>query len=97
MPPPAAGPEALSADKVAQLLAAAQSRPQLADIPWKDDEAVLDGMPVARDRAAGVPPIENDERGLDPVRSRIRDRYISVRFAGIARGAADLENPSRVM
>ena len=80
MPRPAEGPEALSADKIAQLLAAVQSRPQLADIPWHEDEAMLDGTPLLR---AGS--------------NRIRDRYISVRFAGVARGAADLENPTRVI
>ena len=97
MPRPAEGPEALSADKVAELLAAAQSRPQLADIPWHDDEAALDPAPVLRAGTAPWPPLGNDARAFDPVRNRIRDRYISVRFAGVARGAADLENPKRVI
>lgn len=97
MPRPAEAPEALSADKVAQLLAAAQSRPQLADIPWHEDEAVLDGTPVLRDGAARGPLAGNEGRVFDAVRNRIRDRYISVRFAGLARGAADLENPTRVI
>lgn len=97
MPRPAEGPEALSADKVAQLLAAAQSRPQLADIPWHDDEAALDVAPVLRAGAARWPRADDEARAADPVRNRIRDRYISVRFAGIARGAADLENPTRVI
>ena len=97
MPHPAEGPQALSADKVAQLLAAAQSRPQLADIPWHEDESVLDGAPVLRDGAARWPRAGDAAPAVDPVRSRIRDRYISVRFAGVARGAADLENPTRVI
>jgi len=98
MPRPAEGPEALSADKVAQLLEAAQSRPQLADIAWHEDEAVLDGTTALFEGAARWAR-DGDEaaHASDPVRSRIRDRYISVRFAGVARGAADLENPTRVI
>ncbi|HZZ92237.1 MAG TPA: hypothetical protein VFE23_06725 [Usitatibacter sp.] len=101
MPRSAASPEELNADTVARLLAAAQRRPQLADIPWHDDEATFDAAQVLRDGAArlrtaparpGPAPAP-----LDTVRHRIRDRYISVRFAGLARGAADLENPTRVI
>jgi len=87
---PAGPSEELNADQVARLLAAAQRRPQLADIPWHDDEAVFDGRPPIR--SAG-----NAVRTLDATRRRIRDRYISVRFAGVARGSGDLENPARVM
>lgn len=96
MPRPAEAPEDLSADKVAQLLAAARQRPQLADIPWHDDEAVFDGPPLLRE-ASGTAPMDAEAGLTDPVRRRIRDRYISVRFAGVARGAADLENPTRVI
>ena len=97
MPRLAAAPQDLSADKVAQLLAAARERPQLADIPWHDDEAVFDGPPVLREDARGTPAADAGAAFADPVRRRIRDRYISVRFAGVARGAADLENPTRVI
>jgi hypothetical protein len=96
MPPAIATPEDLSADQVAQLLAAAQRRPHLADIPWHEDEAVYDGTPVLH-RAAPIAVAANDPKAFDPVRRRIRDRYISVRFAGVARSAADLDNPARVM
>jgi nitroreductase len=96
MPRHADSPEELSAEKVAQLLAAAQRRPQLADLPAYDDEAVFDGLPVLRRGASGVE-VENDPRAFDPARRRIRDRYISVRFAGLARSASDLENPHRVI
>ena len=88
----AAPSEELNADQVARLLAAAQRRPQLADIPWHDDVAAFDGEAPARP-AASVPP----PRSFDAFRRRIRDRYISVRFAGVARGARDLDNPARVM
>jgi len=80
----------LNAEQVASLLAAAQRRPQLADIPWHDDEAVFDGDAPARPAGASPPT-------FDATRRRIRDRYIGVRFAGLARGAADLDNPVRVM
>jgi hypothetical protein len=82
----------LNADQVDRLLAAAQRRPQLADIPWHDDEAVFDGH--APHRPAPAP---DAVRSFDAARRRIRDRYIGVRFAGVARGAGDLENPLRVM
>ena len=98
MPRPAEGPEELSADTVAQLLDAVQRRPHLADVPWRDDEAVFDGTPVLREGAAGQAIAANDAGATsDSVRSRIRDRYISVRFAGVARGVHDLENPTRVI
>jgi len=90
---PAGPSEELNADQVARLLAAAQRRPQLADIPWHDDEAVFDGHAPSRLPAAPGDPV----RTLDATRRRIRDRYISVRFAGVARGSGDLENPARVM
>src|SRR5206468_3186042 len=94
-------PEPLSAEKVAQLLAAAQRRPQLADIRWHDDEAVFDGgaatrPPGSTDLAIGTAAARHAP-AYDPARRRIRDRYISVRFAGVARGGADLENPIRVI
>jgi hypothetical protein len=95
MPGPDAAAQMLSAEQVARLLAAAQRRPQLADIPWHDDEAVFDGAPPRRSQSSPTP--AGAAQALDPVRRRIRDRYISVRFAGVARGAADLENPTRVI
>jgi len=94
---PAAPIEELSAERIAQLLAAAQRRrPQLTDLLWHEDEAVYDGLPVLR-RAVPEAASARDPSNYDPVRRRIRDRYISVRFAGVARGAADLENPTRVI
>jgi len=89
----AAPSEELNADQVARLLAAAQRRPQLADIPWHDDEAVFDGRAPSRPAAGG----QQDPRSFDATRRRIRDRYISVRFAGVARGSGDLDNPARVI
>src|SRR4051812_46502602 len=85
--------EELNAEQVARLLAAAQRRPQLADIPWRDDEAVFDGRPPVR----AASPAHEPPRTFDATRRRIRDRYIGVRFAGVARGAGDLENPVRVV
>ncbi len=41
--------------------------------------------------------LDNDPRGYDARCRRIRDRYIGARFPGVARSAADLESPDRVV
>ena len=85
----------LSAERVAQLLAAAQRRPELASLEWEGDSP--------RAAAPGPPPgsseheIPGDPATFDPLRRRIRDRYIGVRFAGVARSGADLQDPRRVI
>ncbi len=87
--PDTPGPE--DAETIRRLLAAAQRRPDLPDIPLP--------ARAGGDEPAGAAPSapEVDPRALDPRRRRIRDRYIGVRFAGIARGGEDLENPGRVI
>ena len=41
--------------------------------------------------------VDQDPRGYDARCRRIRDRYISARFPGVARSASDLESPERVV
>jgi hypothetical protein len=41
--------------------------------------------------------VESDPRTYDARRTKIRDRYVSVRFEGVARSAADLQDPARVI
>ena len=84
-----------------KLLAATRKAPvELATIEWEGDtrtrKTVGEGTgtwPVY-DPAATV---DNDPRGYDARCRRIRDRYISARFPGVARCAADLESPERVI
>ena len=64
---------------------------ELATIEWDGDGALA--MRAAEPAAA----LDADPRGGDAKTRRIRDRYIGARFPGIARAAADLENPARVI
>jgi hypothetical protein len=96
---------ALDAQKVAQLLAAAQRRPELPDFSWHDDPATFDGsMLTIRKSAAKAPSarpkvelVESNPRTYDEKRRRIRDRYIGIRFAGVIRSAEDLSNSPRII
>jgi hypothetical protein len=85
------GPIYLTAERVAQLLAAAQRRPELATLEW-EGEAPAPQPP--EDAASGA---SGDPARFDPMRRRIRDRYIGVRFAGLARTGADLHDPRRLI
>lgn len=72
---------------VDRLLAAAQKSPDLSLLEWDGDFA------DACDDAS----IADDPRNYTAARRRIRDRYVSARFPGIARCAADLANPEVVI
>jgi hypothetical protein len=95
----------LDARKVAQLLAAAQRRPELPDFSWSDDPATFDGSsltvrkpaPAITPAAKHLPLCESDPRTYDDKRRKIRDRYIGIRFAGIIRSAGDLDDAPRII
>ena len=84
-----------------KLLAATRKAPvNLASIEWEGDarmaKKVGDGTgtwPVYDPTIT----MDHDPRGYDARCRRIRDRYISARFPGVARSAADLESPERVI
>jgi hypothetical protein len=95
----------LDAQKVAQLLAAAQRRPELPEFSWHDDPATFDGSSLRIRKAVAAPPkpakkvvlVESNPHTYDEKRRRIRDRYIGIRFAGIIRSAEDLSNAPRMI
>jgi len=81
---------------VERLLAATRSAApiELSIIEWDGDREtpqVIQG-PAIEDGAAEEIPMVGDARCR-----RIRDRYIGARFPGVARAAADLEDPDRVV
>ena len=69
---------------VERLLAAARTAPDLSPIEWDGDRHI----------AAHV---AEDPRELESRRLRIRDRYLSARFPGVLRGAADLADAPRIV
>ena len=82
---------------VERLLAATRNATpvELSIIEWDgDSEAaqVIHGPAIIEDTATEETPMVGDARCR-----RIRDRYIGARFPGVARAAADLENPERVV
>lgn len=82
---------------VERLLAATRNATpvELSIIEWDgDSEAarVIHGPAIIEGTAAEETPLVGDARCR-----RIRDRYIGARFPGVARAAADLENPERVV
>src|SRR3954470_24380687 len=95
----------LDAQKVAQLLAAAQRRPELPDFSWSDDPATFDGSSLTvRKPATAITPAarqlplcESNPSTYDEKRRKIRDRYIGIRFAGVIRSAGDLQNAPRII
>src|SRR4051812_1751665 len=95
----------LDASKVAQMLAAAQRRPELPDFSWSDDPATFDGSSLTvRKPATAITPAarqlplcESNPSTYDEKRRKIRDRYIGIRFAGVIRSAGDLQNAPRII
>ena len=86
-PAPAADERRIDMDRI--LEATRKSAPiELSIIEWDGD---ADTTPVIQEHVEDVPML-GDARCR-----RIRDRYIGARFAGVARGACDLENPERVV
>ena len=91
------GPIHLTAERVAQLLAAAQRQPQLENLVW---EGEAEFAPPPSEPAPPVPSgtaDSDDPASFDALRRRIRDRYIGVRFAGLARTGSDLGDPDRLI
>ena len=84
-----------------KLLAATRKAPvELAPIEWEGDQRggarLGEGTgtwPVYDPTAT----VNHDPRGNDARLTRIRDRYISARFPGVARCAADLESSERMI
>jgi hypothetical protein len=71
---------------------------QLDIIEWDGDSHVPVALTPA-EAAVEEAALAGEEipAGFDARCRRIRDRYISARFPGVARSAADLENPDRVV
>jgi hypothetical protein len=68
---------------------------ELSIIEWDGD---CDVAPMQSEPAANEPSAADDApAGYDARARRIRDRYIGARFPGVARSAADLESPARVV
>lgn len=68
---------------------------ELSIIEWDGD---ADCVPVVHDPVDDKQAVAEDMPLVGDARCRrIRDRYIGARFAGVARGACDLENPERVV
>jgi hypothetical protein len=89
----APGAGGVDADRI---LAAARSAPvDFAPIEWDGDQAFSKRAEAALADASTT--LENDPRGADAKTRRIRDRYITARFPGVARSAEDLESPERVI
>jgi len=89
----------LSAERVAQLLAAAQRQPPLEILVWEGEGDFA--LPAAAAPVAAPPEAQgagdHDPAGFDPMRRKIRDRYIGARFAGLARSGADLHDTDRLI
>ena len=92
----AAAPSGIDMDK---LLAATRRAPvELAVIEWNgDDRFGAPAAPVAPAANDTDTALDGDPFGHDARCRRIRDRYIGARFPGVARSAADLESPDRVV
>jgi len=90
-PPAAGGRAAVDTDR---LLAAAKVAPDLALIEWDGDGA--HSFPrQAADATSGAP-----QRGgfaLEARQRKLRERYVTARFPGVARSLADLEAADRVI
>jgi hypothetical protein len=87
-------PNYLTAERVAQLLVAAQRQPQLDTLEWQGDDLAPVGPPPPPTPATEA---SDDPATYDPLRRKIRDRYIGVRFAGLARSGADLQDARRLI
>ena len=77
-----------------RMLAAARVAPQLEMLEWDDMPSPVVGEDFA---AAPVIVDEGDPRTYDTKRRKIRDRYITTRFPGVATCSSDLESADRVI
>src|SRR5260221_4227087 len=92
--------DALTSAQIEKLLAAAKARPELVALEWGEFEP--EGSEREAPGAQAEPRslkslVESDPKTYDARRAKIRDRYVSVRFAGVARSAADLQDAARVI
>jgi hypothetical protein len=76
------------------LESARKSTVDLSIIEWDGD---AECVPVVHEQVQDAQPAEDMPLVGDARCRRIRDRYIGARFAGVARGVADLENADRVV
>lgn len=97
-----------SAVDMTKLLAAVKVAPELALIEWDGDRtraaasAVAEAPSIAATAVApeeeeALLPSEFDPAALDPRRRKIRERYISARFPGVARTPTDLQSADKVI
>jgi hypothetical protein len=77
-----------------KVLAAARVAPKLDLIEWDGDLPALSFQPAATPQGVAD---ERDPRTYDSKRRKIRDRYISTRFPGVAQCSTDLESAERVI
>jgi hypothetical protein len=94
--------DGLTQKQIDKLLAAARAKPELVALEWN----VLGGEPgeaaAVEEKRSQQPRtlkdlVESDPKTYDAHRTKIRDRYIAVRFEGVARSGADLEDAPRVI
>ena len=80
-----------------KLLVAAKVAPKLALLEWDGDRAATPRAAPAVG-AVEAPAIgDDDPHTFEPRRRKIRDRYISARFPGVARGSNELQNAAAVV
>jgi tetratricopeptide (TPR) repeat protein len=89
----------LNSKQIETLLAAARRQPSLQSLDWGQGD---DGFEeIHGERAHKLRTlaelVESDPKTYDERRARIRDRYIALRFEGIARSGADLKDSNRVI
>ena len=100
---PAIKPKAAPAPEFAgvdmnRLLDAAKVAPKLALLEWDGDRSASYRPPLieggALDTGAAA---DADPHSFEPRRRKIRDRYISARFPGVARGSNELQDAAAVI
>jgi hypothetical protein len=99
-----AAPAEIGGLDMAKLLDAAKVAPKLALLEWDGDRTLAPRATVATVAAgaagavAEVPVlVDADPHSFEPRRRKIRDRYISARFPGVARGSNELQDPAAVI
>jgi len=107
--PPAPDPAGVDMNK---LLAAAKVAPKLSNIEWDGDRTRTPAAPAPLEYDCTADTVEEaqaqeamlefdaddfDVAALDPRRRKIRERYITARFPGIARTLDDLHSSDRVI
>ena len=95
---PAPQPEVGGLD-MDKLLDAAKVAPKLALLEWDGDRTFVMRAAVAPAGVVAELPVlvDADPHSFEPRRRKIRDRYISARFPGVARGSNELQSPTAVI